>query len=193
MPSSSFSFSTSITLIRRAQRLEPEAWTVITRLYGPLVYGWSRKSGLQGADAADLVQDVFLSVWRGLPKFSIDRPNATFRGWLLIITKNALNLRVRRNAGSVPTNHELESIPDPETETSSSGEVDEVAYSGVLRRAQEIVRDSVDESTWNSFWQVTVENRAVEDVAQESGMTPQAVRQAKYRVLCRLRSLIAND
>ena len=33
-----------------------QAWTAFVRLYGPVIYGFARKRGLQDADAADLMQ-----------------------------------------------------------------------------------------------------------------------------------------
>ena len=49
------------------------------------------------------------------------------------------------------------------------------------------IRGDFDDPTWQAFWRLTVENHATADIAAELGISQGAVRQAKYRVLCRLR------
>lgn len=193
-----FEPSTSISLIRRARALEPEAWDVLTRLYGPLIYGWARKSGLQAEDAADILQTVFVSVWRGLPAYAADRPDSSFRGWLRIITRNALASWGReRRVKSVPSGRLDASSPPMHTlaraEADASDIQEDDLFSDLTHQALEIVRQTVDARTWEAFWKVTVEEQEVAEVAAALGMSPPAVRQAKYRVLCRLREMLADQ
>ena len=98
MTSSALSISTSVSLIRRVQAFEPGAWDVRLRLYVPLVYCFALRGGLQRQDAADLVQTVFLSVWRDISKVTLDRPDASFCNWLRTITRGALIERRRRSS-----------------------------------------------------------------------------------------------
>src|SRR5256885_15793509 len=64
------------------------AWQEFVDLYGPVVYGFARKRGLQDADAADLMQDVLRSVSSAIGRLDYDRNQGTFRGWLFTITRN---------------------------------------------------------------------------------------------------------
>src|SRR3954471_10952390 len=66
------------------------AWREFVGLYGPIVYGFARKRGLQDADAADLMQDVMRSVTTAIGQLDYDRNRGTFRGWLFTITRNKL-------------------------------------------------------------------------------------------------------
>jgi len=59
--------------------------------------------------------------------------------------------------------------------------------SQLYRRALEQVRSEFEEPTWRAFWLTTVEDRAPVALADELGMTPAAIRQAKSRVLRRLK------
>ena len=45
--------SASSSLIRLVKRRDPEAWQRLAKMFGPVVYGWGRQSGLQASDAAD--------------------------------------------------------------------------------------------------------------------------------------------
>jgi RNA polymerase sigma-70 factor (ECF subfamily) len=49
------------------------------------------------------------------------------------------------------------------------------------------VQHQFEDRTWTAFWRVTVENRLPAEVACELGITANAVRQAKSRVLRRLK------
>ena len=78
----------------------------------------------------------------------------------------------------------LEDFPDP----LAGAEADEARQVGQLyRRALEQVRGEFEERTWQAFWLVAVEGRTTAEVAAQTGVSPAAVRQAKSRVLRRLR------
>jgi len=192
---SAFSLSTSPSLIRRVRLVEPGAWETLLKLYGPLVYACARKQGVARDDAADLVQVVFLSVWRSLPGFSFERPDASFRGWLRTITQNAVREQVRRQKAQVTIIAPgLSGIAAPHV-PSLPDDVDistDELFSDLTQSALRVVRETVDGATWDAFWKSTMDDQPVSDVALALNMTPAAVRQAKYRVLCRLRALLAD-
>jgi RNA polymerase sigma-70 factor (ECF subfamily) len=58
---------------------------------------------------------------------------------------------------------------------------------GLRRRALEMVRSEFEERTWSAFWQTVVHGRSPVDIAVEMGITPNAVRAAKSRILRRLK------
>lgn len=166
------------------------------KLYGPLVYGVARRRGLSAQDAADVMQEVFVSVWRGIQAFSLDRPDATFRGWLRTITRNAVNQHLRRMAGQPTITSQGLDLADAQQATSPDEDGADVStdelYSDLTQRALELVRDSVDATTWDAFWKTAVSEQPVDNVAEQLQMSAAAVRQAKYRVLCRLRDLLSD-
>ena len=98
MPESQTSSSTSLSLIARVRQHQPDAWTRFTQLYGPLVYAWIRRAGLQHADIVDVVQEVFRGVAVSIDRYDRDQGTG-FRGWLWGITRNKLrDFQRRRNA-----------------------------------------------------------------------------------------------
>ncbi len=74
-----------------------EALRPLFRRYAPLVYHLASQS-LEAGSAEDIVQDVFLTVWRKAAAFEPGR--GSFRSWLLQITHfrilNELRRRSRR-------------------------------------------------------------------------------------------------
>jgi RNA polymerase sigma-70 factor (ECF subfamily) len=192
---SDFSLSTSDSLIRRVRTVEPEAWEMMLKLYGPLVYRCARQRGLPQQDAADVVQNVFVSVWHGIQSFTLDRPDATFRGWLRTITRNAVNAHLRRQRGQTVVVMDRIDVADPHVAEDGDEEADvsaEDLFGELTHRALDLVRGSVDAATWDAFWNTTVADRPVDEVANRLNMSAAAVRQAKYRVLCRLRTLLVD-
>lgn len=185
-------WNTSLSLLARAQGRDPAAWQKLVRLYSPLVFSWARRADLGDADAADLVQEVWQSVSLSLERFHHDPHKGTFRGWLWTIARNKLNdhFRARRGkaeaAGGTEACKLLESVPEQEPAEEAKAESD-----GLLQRTLEMIRPEFEERTWKAFWGMTVDGRSAGEVAEELGMAANAVHQARFRVLRRLREEMA--
>ena len=166
------------------------AWQEFARLYGPVVYGFARKRGLQDADAADLMQDVMRSVSSAIARLDYDRNQGTFRGWLFTITRNKVFnfLSARKGkaqaTGDSSTNQALNSYPDANDGTDTW----EVEYQRRLAAlAMDRIKTEFQENTWRAFWLTAVEGVATADVVKRIGMTAGAIYVAKSRVLVRLK------
>jgi RNA polymerase sigma-70 factor (ECF subfamily) len=66
---------------------------------------------------------------------------------------------------------------------------DEYRRSG-FRFATERVRDSFERSTWEAFWQTSVEGRSTKETAQSLGLSEGAVYIARCRVLAQVKTLV---
>jgi len=166
------------------------AWQEFANVYGPVVYGFARKRGLQDADAADLMQDVLRSVSTAIGRLDYDRNQGTFRGWLFTITRNKiLNFlaarRIRpRASGDTTTNQLLNSHPDD----TGGADAWEMEYQRrIAALAMEHIKNEFQENTWQAFWLTAVEGLAATDVAKQIGISPGAIYVAKSRVLARLK------
>jgi RNA polymerase sigma-70 factor (ECF subfamily) len=72
-------------VLRKAQRGDERAFTLIVRTYETPVYNYVLRLVSDRALAEDLTQEVFLRVFQGLPKFSL---RSKFTTWLFQVTKN---------------------------------------------------------------------------------------------------------
>ena len=189
--------STSTSLLRQVKDQDPGAWERLGELYGPMVYAWCRQAGLGEADISDVVQNVFSSVFKSVARFQRDGPNGSFRGWLWKITRNEVLMLFRRQAkepraaGGTDAQEAIQQVP----EVFASERLPTTTGSRALlvRRAVDMLQDAFEPHTWQAFWRTTVDGQPAPEVAEELGMTPVAVRQAKYRVLKRLRDFLADD
>jgi len=182
---------TPVSLLERLRRPdEAEAWSRFVELYTPLLYLWTRRVGLQEQDAADLVQDVMVSLVKILPTFQYD-PRKSFRRWLrtMILNKwrdqrkrRTLESRLGGGAG-------LEDVADPDDPDAFW----EIEYRRrLVNRALEVMQTDFRPATWKACWEHVVEGRPAADVAKELGITAGAVYAAKIRVLDRLRQELAD-
>jgi RNA polymerase sigma-70 factor (ECF subfamily) len=180
---------TSTSLLHRAVAREPGAWERIVTLYSPLVRHWCRHAGIPDHDIQDLSQDVFVAVSANLSTFQADRPGTTFRAWMRGVARHKLQhyfqARGEPAAGGTDAQMRLQQVPTPPDELELSEAPADVA--GVYHRAVRLVRDQFEERTWQAFWRVVIEDRSPAEVAADMGITANAVRQAKSRVLRRLK------
>ena len=187
-------WTTSLGLLQDLKSGEESGWVRFVDLYTPLIFYWARRAGLQEADAADICQGVFRSVSAGIDGLSYDRPEHNFRGWLWTITRNELSryfgrqektqmavggtdaLRLMAEAPDWIDDEEAPDAPHAEAE--------------VMRRAAEAIRGDFEEQTWQAFWLSAVEEMLAPDVAVKLGISANAVRQAKFRVVRRLKEYL---
>lgn len=193
------SSSTSVSLIQRARRFDAEAWERLCDIYGPLVYRWARQAGLHDEDAADIGQEVFRTVAVRIHSFRKERPGDTFRGWLRTITRNKLGDFMRaagnqpRAEGGTDAYQRMQQQPDRLLEADSDCEAGFDEESTILGAALAVLRNDFEDTTWQAFWRATVEDQPHDVIAEALGISRQAVRQAKYRVLSRLRQELCED
>jgi RNA polymerase sigma-70 factor (ECF subfamily) len=178
-------------LVRIRDPGDAEAWRKFVQVYASVVYGFARKRGLQDADAADLMQEVFRSVSAAIGRLDYDPERGTFRSWLFTVTRSKLanflngQRRQPRGSGDSDARERLEQQSTPGENGAALW--DKEYEQRVFAWATEQVRGEFQEATWQAFWQTAVEGRSARDVGQQLGMSPGAVYVAKSRVLARLK------
>jgi RNA polymerase sigma-70 factor (ECF subfamily) len=185
--------STSLSLLNGLKVEDQEAWRRFALLYGPLVYGWCRRTGLRAEDAEDLVQEVFVTVSARVTEFRRDRKGDTFRGWLRTITRHKLGDWMRRQKvreRAVGGERGDQVFADDMREFDDSADPFEALE--LYHRALDLIHAEFSEGNWQAFWGVVVDNRKPAEVAEELGMTRNAVYLAKSRILRRLREVLGD-
>jgi RNA polymerase sigma-70 factor, ECF subfamily len=191
LPTSMSQRSVSSTMLGRLRSQEQRAWEELVKLFGPVLYEWCRRSGLQPEEAADVSQDVFLSAAVNLHTFHRSTELGSFRGWLWTITQNKIRDHFRRqshrpvafggtDAGKAFANIEAIDVDQMDSQTGFD------SRQAIMRGTLEIIRSDFDERTWRAFWLMAIDDRSSAEVGEQLGMSKDAVRQAKRRVLKRL-------
>ena len=89
-------------ILRKAQKGDQRAFAIIVRTYEKTVFNYVlRLTNGDRSLAEDLTQEVFLRVFRGLPRFSF---RSSFTTWLFQVTKNRVmdELRARERRPVAP-------------------------------------------------------------------------------------------
>jgi RNA polymerase sigma factor (sigma-70 family) len=183
---------TPISLLERL-RLRPDAtsWQRLVDLYSPLIRAWIGRYTVQTSDADDLVQEVMGVLIRELPHFRHDLRPGAFRRWLRSVTTNRLRTFWRSRkavpvaAGGSDFGHILDQLEDSESALSRFW--DEAHDRHVAHRLMELIEPEFEPTTWKAFQSLVLEGKRTADVAAELGITVNAVRIAKSRVLSRFR------
>jgi RNA polymerase sigma-70 factor (ECF subfamily) len=180
-------------LVRIRDSRDQEAWRQFVQVYGPVVYGYGRRRGLQDADAADLTQEVLRAVSLAAGRLDYDPRRGSFCGWLFTVAHHKLHdlvarqQRPGRGSGDSGVQEWLEGQPE---RPGDAALWDEEYERRLFTWAAGRVRPGFHDSTWQAFWQSAVEGRSGKDVAEALGMTVAAVYLAKSRVMARLRQEI---
>ena len=146
---------------------------------------------MQDCDADDLVQEVLLAVSKDLGQFVHEGQPGAFRGWLKAILVNRLRKfwRARdRNPqarGDSDIDARLAQLDDPSSEISLIWNREHDQY--VLRQLLDLAEPHFTPNTWTAFCRVALDGAKADLVAQEMGISRNAVIVAKCRVLSRLR------
>ena len=182
---------TSITFLDRL-RLQPdeEAWKRFVDLYAPLIRGWLRRYSVAEQDAEDLTQEVMAVMIRQFPSFEHNHRCGAFRNWLRTVTVNQLRAlwRTRRGPcvnGDSAVMRMLDQLADPDSSLSKLW--DQQHDQHVAAKLMELIRPHFEATTWQAFRRVAVDGEKAALVAQDLGISVNAVLLAKSRVLSRLR------
>jgi len=154
-------------LVRRAQAGDLEAFQQLFETHQRGVYNIIHQMVRSDADAADLTQDVFVRVWKSLPRLEV--PEA-FTSWLYRIATNLSRNWIRDN-----TRVRQESLDQPVGNGEDEGSAREVAdVSGdpaavtQTRSMQEVVQRAIQGLSEDHRTVVTLhhlEGMAVEEIA----------------------------
>ena len=161
---------------------EPGAWEVLVRRYGRLVRAIAARAGLEGDDAADLFQAVFVIVWRNLEL--LDRP-AAVAGWIGTIARREAwraKRRLGRERGEPLAEDAAGAAPD------ADAEIDRVQRAFLLARGLDTLDDRCRRLLEALFWREPPPS--YEALSQEIGVPMGSLGPTRRRCLEKLRTAL---
>ncbi len=168
------------------------AWDEFFTIYWPLVYFYAEHSGCSHQTSEDIVQDVMMTVFQQKDVFRYDPQRGRFRDWLRRLVRNKVAehrrrpaQRVRGRGGDVPIDH-----IEPQAEDLPPDAVWEAAFERTLLLVLlDVVRQQVNPRTYQAFELFVLHGLSGAEVAKVTGLTRNAVYQARRAVFNRLEHL----
>jgi RNA polymerase sigma-70 factor (ECF subfamily) len=181
------------SLIKEVSRGNQDSWGEFVSLYEPLLLGYVLGQGLGKHDAGDVVQDVFIKLFRTLPNFKLDHQRGRFRTWLWQVTSTTIVDWARKRKRQAKTEEGLRTQlksggqtsrePDPEFDRAFKLRVMSVVFQKVRANSQP--------KTWACFEKHVLEGRPSAEVGAELGLNANSVNVNASRVLARVREMCA--
>jgi len=181
---------------------DQESWKEFFDTYWKMLYSVARRSGLNEAEAQDIVQEVLVAVAKKMPNFHYDPVIGSFKSWLMLIIRRRIidyfRKRGRHPHGQAPdsgtpgpiAHHApdsatgtgtMERIPDPEGEQIPRIYEEEWQHH-IFEAALQRVKQLVDYEEFQVFDCYAMKGWPPEQVAKTLNVTMSFVYNAKYRL-----------
>ncbi len=143
---------TRLSLLSRLRDWDDrESWEDFFNTYWKLICNVALKSGLNDAEAQEVVQETVITVAKRIPQFRYDPAKGSFKGWLLKTTQWRINDQFRKRRGDVPL-----VFDEPASETTPGNPPREPPPSFGF------------ENGWDELWQENLLEVAMERVKQKA-------------------------
>jgi RNA polymerase sigma factor (sigma-70 family) len=187
--------STSSTLLGRLRDpADGQAWEEFVARYGPGIFEWCRRGGLQAADAEDTTQKILLKLVVTLRTFRYDR-RRSFRGWLHTVTLNAISdlyRELKRPGCQASGGAEVQALLESaEAREDLLKRLEEEFDRELLQLALGRVSLRVEPRTWKAFEMLKIQGRPGAEVARALRMPVAHVFVYANRVVKMVRKVIA--
>jgi RNA polymerase sigma factor (sigma-70 family) len=149
-------FETRLSLLTRITKPGPAdqlAWEEFVDQYGPMIYHWCRRWGLQDADSKDVTQQVLLTLPAKMARFKYN-PDGSFRAWLHTLAHHAwhdFRSRARRPALQAGNDHAADPLRGVTARDDLERRLEEEFDLELLDEAIDRVRQRVTAPTWEAF------------------------------------------
>ncbi|MDF1811928.1 MAG: sigma-70 family RNA polymerase sigma factor [Verrucomicrobiales bacterium] len=167
-------------LVERARGGDEEAFMELVTIYKPKITKMASRFGRDVAEVSDLTQEIFLEVWKSIPKF---RAEAPFEHWL---SRVALN-RCRKFLRSEYSRRKHEVLQGEPVERRASGdERNEKDTKELLDRAMRQLKP--DDALVLTLKEL--DGYSLEEVAKLTGWTVANVKVRSHRARKRLKEIL---
>jgi RNA polymerase sigma-70 factor (ECF subfamily) len=195
---------TSITLLGRLTgdgEARELAWNEFDQLYRPRIRSFARRMLATAGEADDLAQDVLAGFFRvngGGGKPFVYDPKQSLRAYLFTATRNALitqRQRARHQPGTTTADDATRLLSDQlatEDVWRDIWEVEQINLAIERIRHHYQTGTQADPRTFEAFYRTFVEDEDTALVADDLGLQPATVRQARKRILARLQEEVAH-
>jgi RNA polymerase sigma-70 factor (ECF subfamily) len=183
---------TRYSLLSRLQNWDDqESWKDFFDTYWRLIYNAAVNSGLNEAEAQDVVQETVICVAKDIEKFKRERAKGSFKGWLRNLTRWRIRDQLRKRMPEAAAKDEAAEekdgqVPLEEIVSATASALEELWdkewQENLFEAAVDRVKRQVKEEHFQMFDLYVVKKWPVEKVARTLGVNSGQVYLAKHRV-----------
>ncbi|MFV1968906.1 MAG: RNA polymerase sigma factor [Pirellulaceae bacterium] len=180
----------------RRRRVRPAlipAWRQFYRQYNPLLRRFAASCGVAPDDLEDTVQTAWAAILEGLPSFECHPRRGSFRAWLFVRVRNIAVDQMRGTAmrREFASGDELERMPSdaPGPRETFEAQWNELVLQEALRKLE----NCVFEKDYRFFVMRKFHELSVAELAEDSGLSENVVRQRVHRASETFRQLLRNS
>ena len=163
-------------------------WARFLTVYGPTIYRYGRRHGLQDADALDVVQNVCMRVCRAIPTLQYDARRGTLEGWLYTIAVREINRCRKRTSIASRVWPRTTGLARSITSKRRSMRRGQPRMFASLPNCAGALRMQTKPENWQAFELVHMRGIKPVAVARLVGKHVKWIYRVKYKITCRLKS-----
>ena len=167
-------------LIRIKDSSDATAWTDFDAIYRPMLIRFAASRGLDRGAAEEIAQQCMVTISDHIKGFDYDPKKGRFKGWLRTMVGNRVrnHFRDRREKGA--ESHDFQR--DQYRELSPDEAFDKIWLEEHLRHCLHRVRAEEGDAAFLPFQAYALEQRPVEEVCGEFGVSANQLYKLKWRL-----------
>ncbi len=169
------------------------AWRRFYDRYTPMLLSFARRTGLNDADAQDVVSDTLITFLQKYREGRYDRTRGRLKSWLGGIARYKICKCLSKGRSislSLSTSGDSQGLPEPAAAGDPDATFEHEWRLQRLNEALEVLRGESDPTTYQAFDLYALKKWPVEKVASFLELKPNSVYISKSRMLKRLRQIV---
>jgi len=181
------------SLIVRLKNEQNEfAWRDFVCSYEGFLNQLSRRQGVPERHIPDVTQQILMTIAKSIDGWKDDGNAASFRRWLSTVSRNVVirfMSRERKQAGGVGGS-DLVAVLQNVVDKPNEQHVRQYEHELIVWAAEQ-VRHEFLESSWRAFWATVIDERSVDEVAAELGVSAGSIYMSRSRIMAKIRRKVA--
>lgn len=181
------------SLIVRLKNEQNEfAWREFVCSYEEFLIQLARRQGVPERHVPDVTQQILLVIAKSIDGWKDDGNAASFRRWLSTVSRNVVirfMSRERKQAGGIGGSDLVAQLQNLEDKPDAR-HVQQYQHELIVWAAEQ-VRHEFLETSWRAFWATVIDERSVDEVAAELGVSPGSIYMSRSRIMARIKKKVA--
>ena len=168
------------------------AWRDFVCAYEGFLIQLARRQGVPERHVPDVTQQILMTIAKSIEGWKDDGNSASFRRWLSTVSRNVairFMSQERKQTGGVGGSDLVSALQNVEAPPDQHS-VRRYEHELIVWAAEQ-VRHEFIETSWRAFWATVIEERPVDEVASQLGVTAGSIYMSRSRIMAKIKKRIA--